>query len=102
MFFAPHSTAPEVMAGIHQDPECPGDKRGLPAKARDLPLHFQEGVLHGIFRVGLRTKEMAGQVLHPRSLELVQALVSAHISGQATGSERDVFSRGVGCAVLPG
>src|SRR5260370_3337648 len=68
--------APRVVAGIDQDPVSPGDETRLGAKAGDAALHLQERLLHRILSVGGIAKNIAGQVLHARSVHPVEALVS--------------------------
>src|SRR5258708_13860595 len=68
--------ASRVVAGIDQDPVSPGDETRLGAKAGDAALHLQERLLHRILSVGGIAKNIAGQVLHARSVHPVEALVS--------------------------
>src|SRR5260370_42516329 len=68
--------APSVVAGVNQDPVSPGDETRLAAKAGDAALHLQERLLHRIVGVGRIAKNIAGQVLHARSVHPVEALVS--------------------------
>src|SRR5258705_12828239 len=73
----------QVGEGYNQDAERPGDKRRLPAKTGDASLDFQEGFLHGVFGIRLRTEKIARQILHARSLPLIEALVALHVSAEA-------------------
>src|SRR6266436_8696440 len=70
------TAAPRVVAGVNQDPVSPGDKTRLAAKAGDAALHLQKRLLHGVVGVGGTAKNIAGQVLHARSVHPVEALVT--------------------------
>src|SRR5258705_6127591 len=73
----------QVGEGYNQDAERPGDKRRLPAKTGDASLDFQEGFLHGVFGIRLRTKKIARQILHARSLPLIESLVAWQVAAEA-------------------
>src|SRR5258708_28022654 len=66
-FFLAYPAAPRVVAGVDQDPVGPGDEARLAAKAGDAALHFQERLLHGIFRVDGIPKNIPRQVFHART-----------------------------------
>src|SRR5882762_2071205 len=83
MVFSTNAAAAQIVAGVDQDTERPGDKRRLPAKTRDASLDFQEGFLHGVFGIRLRTEKIARQILHARSLPPIEALVALQVSAEA-------------------
>src|SRR6266478_3745369 len=92
--FAP-PTAPRVVTGVDQDAVSPSDETGLAAKAGDAALHFQEGLLHGVFGVAWVAKDISRQVLHARAMQGVETVVGAQIAGSARRSQCGILASGI-------
>src|ERR1700741_2509560 len=101
LLFSPHTAAPQVVAGIYQNSEHPGDERRLSSVARDAPLHLQKGFLDGVFGFARHSQKIPRQVPHARALQLIKSLVGAHVSGEAACRQRRIFGVQAARPILP-
>src|SRR5690348_17679641 len=91
-FLLAHPASPDVVTRVNQNPEGPGNKARLPPKTRNCTLHLQKCFLDGVFSVALVAQQIAGEALHPRPVQRVQAFVAAEIAGLAGLSQPGVFA----------
>src|SRR5205814_4801912 len=88
-------TQPRVLTGIDQDAVDPSDETRMAAKAGDAALHFQEGLLHGVFGVAGVAKDISRQVLHARAMQGVETVVGAQIAGSARRGQSGILASGI-------
>src|SRR2546423_11852145 len=94
-FLFAQPAAPRVVTGVDQDAVGPSDETGLAAKAGDAALHFQEGLLHGVFGVAGVAEDIARQVLHARAMQGVETVVGAQIAGSARRGQSGILASGI-------
>src|SRR5437016_2714900 len=94
-FFLAPPAAPRVVAGVNQNPIGPSDETRLAAKAGDAALHFQEGLLHGIFSVDGIAKNIPRKILHARAMYRVETLIGAQIAGPAGRGQGGIPAQGI-------
>src|SRR5260370_23623607 len=94
-FLLAQPATPSVVAGVNQDPVRPRYEARLAPKAGNATRHLQERLLYGSRGVNGIAKDIPRQVLHARAMHGVEALVSAQVSGPATGSQCGILTLGI-------